>query len=70
MQTNDAIRSQRRYQRKREGLAVFGIEADEVLLAGQLVEGGFLRAHQADDRAEIAKALQAAVTVMLERGIR
>jgi hypothetical protein len=70
MQTPNAARVQRHYKRRQLGLAVFRIELDEGRLVEEMIVSGFLRPGDVDDRAAVAKALQQAVTAMIERGNR
>jgi hypothetical protein len=66
MQTANAIRVQRHYQRRKAGRVVLPIEVDEDLLAERLIEAGLLHWHEAEDREAITRATERIIKIFSE----
>jgi hypothetical protein len=56
LQSPDAVRAAKAYQRRKAGLVVLPIEVDLVALADVLIEARLLDPNMVDDRTALAKA--------------
>jgi hypothetical protein len=64
VQSPDAVRAAKAYRRRKAGLRVFHIEADEISLADMLVTAKILDPEKVDDPAAIAVALQKMIALL------
>jgi hypothetical protein len=70
MTTATALRVQKHYRRRQQGRCVLSVEVDEAALVEELIVSQFLLPSDADSRTAVAKALERAVALMIERGGR
>jgi len=64
--TSAAARQARHRARQRDGRVVLLVEADEDALTVKLIEAGFLRIEDAEDRQALQAALQRVVEIWAE----
>jgi hypothetical protein len=62
--TNAAERQRRARERRRHGLAIYRVVADEVAVEEVLVRAGWLSEHDRDDRAAVEAALSHVIALL------